>query len=79
MWLPIITTIQYIAILAVYVVLQNGTTLQHAIGLIGIVMACYGRKSKFADVEASDDDNGPKRRHPLACKCDGGVLWGLRK
>ena len=51
MWLPIITTIQYIAILAVYVVLQNGTTLQHAIGLIGIAMACYGRKSKFADVE----------------------------
>ena len=25
-------------------------TLWHTIGLIGNVMACYGRKSKFADV-----------------------------
>jgi hypothetical protein len=36
--------------LAVYVVLHNSTTLQLTIGLIGLVMACYGRKSKFADV-----------------------------
>ena len=35
--------------LAVYVALYSGTTLQHTIGLIGIVMACYGWKSKFAD------------------------------
>ena len=36
--------------LAVYVVLYNTMTLWHTIGLIGNVMACYGRKSKFADV-----------------------------
>ena len=36
--------------LAVYVVLYNGTTLWHTIGLIEIVMTCYGGKSKFADV-----------------------------
>ena len=36
-------------ILAVYVVLYNATTLQRTIGLIGLVMTCYGRKSKFAD------------------------------
>ena len=36
--------------LPVYVVLCNVTTLQHTMGLIGIVMACYGQKSKFADV-----------------------------
>ena len=35
--------------LAVYVVLYNGTTLWHTIGLIEIVMTCYGGKSKFAD------------------------------
>jgi hypothetical protein len=52
MQLHIITTIYYIAILAVYIVLYNGTTRQHAIGLIGIVMACYGQKSKFADVSS---------------------------
>ena len=42
--------------LAVYVVLYNGTTLQYTMCLIGIVMACYGRKSKFADAELP---NGP--------------------
>ena len=36
--------------LAVYVVLYNGTTLWHTIGRIEIVMTCYGGKSKFADV-----------------------------
>ena len=36
--------------LAVYVALYNGTTLQRTIPLIGIVMACYDWKSKFADV-----------------------------
>ena len=35
---------------AVYVVLYNATTLWHTIGLIGVVMACYGQKSRFADV-----------------------------
>ena len=35
--------------LAVYVVLYNVTTLWHTIGLIEIVMTCYGGKSKFAD------------------------------
>ena len=35
---------------SVYVVLYNGTTLWHTIGLIEIVMTCYGGKSKFADV-----------------------------
>ena len=35
---------------AVYVVLYNARTLWHTIGLIGVVMACYGRKSRFADV-----------------------------
>ena len=34
---------------AVYVVLYNARTLWHTIGLIGVVMACYGRKSRFAD------------------------------
>ena len=46
---PSITTIQYKATLAVYVVLYNAMTLHCIIGLIGNVMACYGRKSKFAD------------------------------
>ena len=31
-------------------VLYNATTLWHTIGLIWVVMGCYGRKSKFADV-----------------------------
>ena len=35
--------------LPVYVELCNVTTLQRTMGLIGIIMACYGRKSKFAD------------------------------
>jgi hypothetical protein len=34
---------------AVYIVLYNATTLWDTIGLIGVVMACYDRKSKFAD------------------------------
>ena len=36
--------------LAFYVVLYNGIPLQHTIPLIVFAMACYGRKSKFADV-----------------------------
>ena len=35
---------------AVYVVLYNATRLWHTIGLVWVIMACYGRKSKFADV-----------------------------
>ena len=30
--------------------LYNATTLWHTIGLICVVMGCYGQKSKFADV-----------------------------
>ena len=40
--------------LAVYVALYNGTTLQRTIPLIGIVMTCYDWKSKFADVGLPD-------------------------
>ena len=50
MQLRFITTIYYKAILDVYVALHNATTLWHTIGLIGVVMGCYGRKSEFADV-----------------------------
>src|ERR1700678_1007711 len=32
-----------------HIVLYNATALWHAIGLIEVVMACYGQKSKFAD------------------------------
>ena len=35
----------------VYVALYIATTLWHTIGLIWVVMGCYGRKSDFADAE----------------------------
>ena len=41
--------------LPVYVELCNVTTLQRTMGLIGIIMACYGRKSKFADESFSGE------------------------
>ena len=43
--------------LAVYVVLYNGTTLWHTIGRIEIVMTCYGGKSKFADESECGEGN----------------------
>ena len=50
--------------LAFYVVLYNGIPLQHTIPLIVFAMACYGRKSKFAD--AVDYCYGPcKRKNAL--------------
>ena len=45
-----ITTIQFKTRPAVYVALYNATALWHTIGLIWVVMGCYGRKSEFADV-----------------------------
>ena len=44
---------------AVYVALYNTMTLWHTIGLIWVVMGCYGRKPKFAD----------DRRPPCCCCC----------
>ena len=46
---PFITTIWYKATSDVYVVLCNAMALWHTIGLIWVVMGCYGRKSRFAD------------------------------
>jgi hypothetical protein len=57
MRLRFITTIYYKATLDVYVALHNATTLWHTIGLIGVVMGCYGRKSESADEHC----NNPER------------------
>ena len=56
--------------LPVYVVLCNVTTLQHTMGLIGIVMACYGQKSKFDDVFKVFNNN-------MSCFCSSVSLLTL--
>ena len=39
-----------------YILLYNATALWLTIGLIWVVMGCYGRKSKFADVGILRDE-----------------------
>ena len=60
--------------LAVYVVLYNGTTLWHTIGLIEIVMTCYGGKSKFVDEEVKEIStmtNQITLMYNSSCNCKG--------